>query len=106
MLSSSFLFFRVRNLPHIFAGSVNVPDASPQAKLYEVDRIVTHENFNQQTFENNIAVLQMKETIQYSDYITNVWLPIHGQALPDTASLCGWPVISKEYKKKVNVSQI
>ncbi|XP_028839290.1 transmembrane protease serine 13b [Denticeps clupeoides] len=67
----------------IYMGMVSQLKLPP---AYTVKQIITHENYNPETHENDIALLKLNSPVQYSDTIKPVCLPAFDQMLSPGAN--------------------
>ena len=50
-------------------------DLSNQERDYIVEDILMHENYNDRTFNNDIALLRLRTKVKYNEYIRPICLP-------------------------------
>nr|CAD7195777.1 unnamed protein product [Timema douglasi] len=62
--------------------------------VHNVANYIIHENFNQNNFDNDIALLQVDTPFQFSDSVQPISLPAQGEATPvgTQAVVSGWGV--------------
>lgn len=51
-------------------------------QMREVKTIITHEDYNQMTYDNDIAVLELKEPLVFSSTVHPVCLPSSSHVFP------------------------
>ena len=65
----------------------------------QVDDIVTHELYNDNTNENDIALLKLKSSIIYSGHVSRVCLPTHQAPEGMMCVTTGWGSTGSKYTK-------
>ncbi|XP_043942876.1 mucin-5AC-like [Protopterus annectens] len=63
-----------------------------------VEQIIVHENYSRETVDNDIALMQLKQTIAFTKYILPICLPSSASQFPDD-TMCwvtGWGDIKTE----------
>ncbi|XP_055644226.1 uncharacterized protein LOC129780218 [Toxorhynchites rutilus septentrionalis] len=75
-------------------GLTNLEAPERYAQQHDVDRIVRHDSYDEQTFEDDIALLKLQTEIMYTDYVQPICL---GQgtgeqqnSAPQTGFIVGW----------------
>lgn len=73
-------------------GAHNIQELSVNVKDFEVSRIREHRDFQKDTFMNDIAVLRLKHTVKFNEYIRPVCLPERSDEdyFGKTAIATGW----------------
>ncbi|CAN0478252.1 unnamed protein product [Rangifer tarandus platyrhynchus] len=83
--------FRSYSEPRQWIATFGTSTKSPQQRV-GVTRILIHENYNPETHENDIALVQLDREVTYTRYIHRVCLPEANQAISpgSTAYVTGW----------------
>lgn len=55
----------------------------PHAKNYDALKVIIHEHYKAATFENDIALIQLKESIQFNEHVAAIALPASGYVPAD-----------------------
>jgi len=74
---------------------------SPEAFKYGIDRIISHQQFDPETYANDICLVKVSEPIVMKEtkthYIVNgVCVPSNDTKPTDKATVYGWGFLSKE----------
>lgn len=65
-----------------YSGMNNQQRDETDVQMREVKTIITHEDYNQMTFDNDIAVLELKEPLVFSSTVHPVCLPSSSHVFP------------------------
>ncbi|XP_055299887.1 serine protease filzig-like isoform X3 [Sitodiplosis mosellana] len=67
-------------------------DLEPKKSVtIKVKEIIYHPEFNNRTFDNDLALLKLERPIQYDTHIVPICLPVHGADFTDRiATVSGW----------------
>uniref|UniRef100_H3CJP1 Haptoglobin n=1 Tax=Tetraodon nigroviridis TaxID=99883 RepID=H3CJP1_TETNG len=81
-------------IPKVYLGISELAEAKPSREV-AVERVVLHPGFqNQSDWDNDLALIQLKEPVVISDRVTPIPLPERGQDLADGAQgsgvIAGW----------------
>ncbi|XP_015742321.1 transmembrane protease serine 12 isoform X2 [Coturnix japonica] len=83
-------------------GTNNIWKHSKHVLKRRIARIYVHPEFNRETFENDIALFQLRSAVHYSDYIQPICLPpIHPYLYADNKIKCfisGWGHVREKGK--------
>jgi len=75
----------------VIAGKHRRTVTGPNEQRRQVSRIVVHENYNSNTFANDIALLHVAEAFDFSgQYVKPIGLPSHQEAAPRNIIVSGW----------------
>lgn len=101
--NSMFSYFFSYSEPRQWIATFGTSTTSPQQRV-GVTRILIHDNYNPETHENDIALVQLDREVTYTRYIHRVCLPEANQAISpgSTAYVTGWgsQSYSGEYLRK------
>ncbi|KAB0342364.1 hypothetical protein FD754_019290, partial [Muntiacus muntjak] len=83
--------FRSYSEPRQWIATFGTSTTSPQQRV-GVTRILIHDNYNPETHENDIALVQLDREVTYTRYIHRVCLPEANQVISpgSTAYVTGW----------------
>ncbi|XP_024911156.1 haptoglobin isoform X2 [Cynoglossus semilaevis] len=79
-------------IPKLYVGIVGLPEANASSEV-EVEKIVLHPNFlNHSNWDNNLALIKLKEPVLMSDKVAPIPLPERGQDLTNITDgiISGW----------------
>ena len=65
----------------------------PTESLHHVRSILMHQDYNNQTMRNDIALIQLVEPIQFTDYVMPVCIPPTRRRVVTVGDVCyslGW----------------
>ncbi|XP_076832336.1 suppressor of tumorigenicity 14 protein homolog [Brachyhypopomus gauderio] len=65
-----------------YSGMQDQDKDDSNVQMREVQNIIVHHDYNQMTYDNDIAVLELKEPLAFSNYIHPVCLPASSHAFP------------------------
>nr|UCK81482.1 MASP-related molecule 2-like protein [Arenicola marina] len=65
-------------------------DAEPTERTFEVAQLIKHENYNAQTYDNDIALMRLKEPVTYSREVSPVCLPAADVPMNTLCVTTGW----------------
>ena len=66
----------------------------PHTKIYKVQNIILHEQFNEtKSFDNDIAVLRIEENITFNDHVIPVCLPQQDVEIKGYTYIVGWGAV-------------
>ncbi|XP_017554624.1 serine protease 56 isoform X1 [Pygocentrus nattereri] len=72
-------------------GEFDITKSDPDEQVLKVNRIVTHPKFNQKTFNNDIALVELSSPVVLSERVTPVCLPANIEPPAGTPCLvAGW----------------
>ncbi|XP_043926607.1 serine protease 56 [Protopterus annectens] len=76
----------------VVAGEYNLSRTDAAAKVLQVNRIITHPKFNPQTFNNDIALLELTAPVLLSSSIHPICLPVNSKEPPygTSCDIVGW----------------
>lgn len=68
-------------------------------------QVIPHPNYNQFTFDNDIALMELDSPVSYSDYIRPICLPAPQHVFPpgNTVWITGWGATREGGELKVNI---
>ncbi|XP_043558318.1 serine protease 56 [Chiloscyllium plagiosum] len=83
---------RNENYWQVVIGEYDLKKQDTEEKILQINRIITHPKFNQRTFNNDIALLELTEPITISEHVNFVCLPESvGELPPGTMCyIAGW----------------
>lgn len=50
-------------------------DCSPPVQVHDIERIITHENYSTTNLWHDIALIRLKQPIEFSEYVSPICLP-------------------------------
>ncbi|KFV48131.1 Coagulation factor X, partial [Gavia stellata] len=59
----------------VLVGMVDKEKEEPSRAMHGVEKIIAHAEFNTETFDNNVALLKLKEPITFSEHVVPACLP-------------------------------
>lgn len=68
---------------------------------YKVAQIIVHNQFNQNTYHNNIALLKTTSNIVYTNYVKPVGLASYDTPIGAVSTLAGWGYLSVSIKLEI-----
>lgn len=73
--------------------------------LKNLKRIICHPNYNEYTYDNDIALMELESPVVFSDYIRPICLPASQHDFPvgDTVWITGWGATREEGEFPDNV---
>lgn len=80
----------LRNL-RVELGTIRINPKQPGQISKRVERIIVHSDYNAMTYEDDIAIIELKSPVEYSDYIKPITLslPLYDES-DDWALAAGW----------------
>ncbi|NWV26227.1 ACRO protein, partial [Origma solitaria] len=77
---------------HVVIGATDLSEPGPQASVIGIKRLVVHQHYVAATARNNIALLELEQPVQCSDYIQLACVPDSALAVPElrTCYIAGW----------------
>ncbi len=78
----------------IVAGDHSLYEVDPPERTYLPRAIILHEAYNNNTLENDIALIELIGPITYSSAISPICLPTSSPADKETCTITGMPVPS------------
>ncbi|CAJ1049797.1 haptoglobin [Xyrichtys novacula] len=77
-------------IPKVYLGITGRPEAV-ESKEVAVQKVVLHPGFQNHTdWDNDLALIQLKEPVVMSDKVTPIPLPERGQRIPNGGVIAGW----------------
>lgn len=72
--------------------------------IRNLKKIIPHPNYNEYTYDNDIALMEMDSPITFSDYIRPICLPApqHDFPVGDTVLITGWGATREEGEFSIN----
>ena len=74
----------------IVAGGINLKVAEDSEQNITVVRIIRHEDFNLETVENDIALLELESPLSINEFVAPISLPTKYQHSSGSALVSGW----------------
>uniref|UniRef100_A0A3P9P603 Peptidase S1 domain-containing protein n=1 Tax=Poecilia reticulata TaxID=8081 RepID=A0A3P9P603_POERE len=76
----------------VYLGRLTQQSSNPNEESRRVSRVITHPDYNDQTKDNDVALLQLQEAVTFTDYIRPVCLAAAGSDFPAGQSswITGW----------------
>ncbi|NXS83951.1 ACRO protein, partial [Erpornis zantholeuca] len=76
----------------VVIGATDLGQPGPKAKGFQVKRILVHKSYDARTSWNNIALLELQQPVECSDYIQLACVPDSSLAVPKlrTCYIAGW----------------
>lgn len=77
----------------VYVGKHHVTKVDPSQTMYHVQNIIMHENYDNQTLKNDIALLRLVEPIQFTTYVSPVCIPPSRSRVVPVGGVCyslGW----------------
>ncbi|KAM7056837.1 acrosin-like [Acridotheres tristis] len=76
----------------VVIGATNLAEPGPEAEVFQVKRILVHHGYVAATATNNIALLELEQPVECSDYIQLGCVPDSSLAVPElkTCYMAGW----------------
>ncbi|XP_041125880.1 serine protease 56 [Polyodon spathula] len=83
---------RNENLWRVVVGEYDLTQTDPEEQVLQVNRILTHPKFNQKSFNNDIALVELTSAVPVSRHVTPVCLPSAGgePAIGTACYVAGW----------------
>ena len=100
-----FIYYSGSNYPpnwRVYVGKHHVTKRDPTESLHHVRSILMHQNYNNQTMRNDIALIQLVEPIQFTDYVMPVCIPPTRRRVVTVGDVCyslGWGDTMGRYTK-------
>ncbi|XP_067443221.1 haptoglobin-like isoform X1 [Thunnus thynnus] len=77
-------------IPKVYLGILEKSEAGPLTEV-AVEKVVLHPAFqNHSDWDNDLALLKLKEPVVMSDKVTSISLPKENQQLAQVGSIAGW----------------
>ncbi|NXB22806.1 ACRO protein, partial [Rhagologus leucostigma] len=76
----------------VVIGATDLTQPGPKAEVFQVKRILVHQSYEASTAWNNIALLELDQPVDCSDYIQLACVPGSSLAVPElkTCYIAGW----------------
>ncbi|NXE03263.1 ACRO protein, partial [Chaetorhynchus papuensis] len=76
----------------VVIGATDLAQPGPEAKVFHVKRILVHRSYEAALERNNIALLELAQPVECSDYIQLACVPDSSLAVPElrTCYIAGW----------------
>lgn len=68
----------------------NDPNEEPDSKIIRTEGAIVHPDYSSTTFDNDIALLKLKEKIVFTDFVQPICLHQEDMKEPDNAYATGW----------------
>jgi len=96
ILTAAHCYDDVTNADNFFiaAGAVHVQDRSEQTVF--VESIMLHESYNNVTFDNDIAILKLKTSLTFNDYVQPACLPDSSFNPAGNGVASGWGLVGQD----------
>merc|ERR1712127_983729 len=72
---------------HVVAGGIKLNNFENEEEPRNVDQIIGHPNYDSSTITNDICLLKLKESLEWTDFIQPIPLPAAGQ-MTETGTDC------------------
>ena len=82
----------------VYLGRLNLEGSSPNEVSRSVSQIIRHPNFNDETLDNDIVLLKLSSSVEFTDYVRPVCLAAKGSAFNAGSStwVTGWGFINTD----------
>ncbi|NXB98230.1 ACRO protein, partial [Orthonyx spaldingii] len=76
----------------VVIGATDLSQPSPEGEVFQVKRILVHHNYDSDSERNNIALLELEQPVECSDYIQLGCVPDSSLAVPELRPcyIAGW----------------
>ncbi|XP_032886908.1 serine protease 56 [Amblyraja radiata] len=83
---------RNENYWRVAVGEYDLRKQDPEERIFQINRIIIHTKFNQRTFNNDIALLELTAPVAISEHLNFVCLPESIEELPAGTAcyIAGW----------------
>lgn len=65
----------IMSLIYVKLGTQSRYEYAPNSQIFGIDKIIQHQNYNKNTFLNDIGLLRLNDTVKFSDSINPICLP-------------------------------
>ncbi len=104
-----YLFYRLNtSITVIYLGRHRQVGINPYEISRNVSRIITHPKYNPNNFDNDIALVQLSSSVNFTDYIRPVCLAASGSTFAaDTDSwITGWENLILEVRASLSIKHM
>ncbi|NXO29315.1 ACRO protein, partial [Cisticola juncidis] len=76
----------------VVLGATDLAQPGPEAEVFQIRRLLRHRHYHEDTESNNIALLELEQPVECSDYIQLGCVPDSALAVPElrTCYMAGW----------------
>ncbi|KFO54946.1 Acrosin, partial [Corvus brachyrhynchos] len=76
----------------VVIGATDLTQPGPEAKRRRIKRVLMHQDYDDDSKRNNIALLELAQPVECSDYIQLACVPDSSLAVPElkTCYIAGW----------------
>ncbi|NXS26968.1 ACRO protein, partial [Pomatostomus ruficeps] len=76
----------------VVIGATDLSQPGPEAELRHIERLLVHQGYEAATVRNNIALLELEQPVECSDYIQLACVPDSSLAVAElkTCYMAGW----------------
>ncbi|NXQ19701.1 ACRO protein, partial [Peucedramus taeniatus] len=76
----------------VVLGATDLAQPGPEAEVFQIKQLLKHRGYNEATAMNNIALLELDQPVECSDYIQLGCVPDSSLAVPElkTCYIAGW----------------
>ncbi|OCT75682.1 hypothetical protein XELAEV_18030866mg [Xenopus laevis] len=108
VVTAAHCFFDLKRFHHlvrIVLGANDMRQLGPEVQIRTIGKWIQHEDFDNGTNKNDIALIQLNEPVEFSDYIQPACLPPESSKVynMDDCYVAGWGVLEEEYKTKTSI---